>query len=88
MYTLDKKVREKKEHSYNIVIGFYILRTKKVGEIKRRGETREERHPDKRNERIKKYKKKDSVFLISCLLFPFCACQRIGISASEREEKD
>ena len=60
---------------------------KKAGEIKRRNQG-EERHPDKRNKRIKKYKKKDSVFLISCLLFPFCACQRIGISASEREEKD
>ena len=40
MYTLEKR-QEIREHSYNIVIGFYILKTKnKAGEIKRQGETR------------------------------------------------
>ena len=52
-----RKRQEIREHSYNIVIGFYILKTKKAGETKRRNQG-EERHPDKRNERIKNTKKR------------------------------
>ena len=72
MYTLDKKAREKKEHSYNIVIGFYILKTKKAGKIKRRGETRGKRRPDKRNERIKNTEKKIGYFILYLLLGNLC----------------
>ena len=38
MYTLEKR-QEIREHSYNIVIGFYILKTKKK-QAKSRGETK------------------------------------------------
>ena len=69
MYTLEKR-QEIKEHSYNIVIGFYILKTKKAGETKRRNQG-EERHPDKQNERIKNTKKKIVYFssLVCCSHF-------------------
>ena len=57
MYTLDKKARNKGTQLQHRNRLLYTKDKKKAGEIKRRDETREERRPDKRNERIKNTKK-------------------------------
>ena len=52
-----KKARNKRTQLQHRNRLLYTKDKKKAGEIKRRDETREERRPDKRNERIKNTKK-------------------------------